>query len=282
MTIQDAVALASAIEKLKFDSNKLFVLANESFKEAEKQATLAFHNAALSTEERILSSKVRIASSILEHLDNTEVAASDCLHYLQELHNMPAIQQVFLLHIEGGIKSLFKKTSRAEMVETVTMVNLMLADFIKKFTKRRMAVFDWPQMQCGRQLVHLFHCKEVSVQKMREKEITPPWEVECKTPDGSFMHKCAINSKGNIIHVGYECGYMFDRVTGEWQQFWHLPNEVSNEKCIAIGNDDTIAYVDSGDDWKNLLLDRIEGAEQIVNLSLYNSIQFKNIYLNTI
>ena len=228
-------------------------------------------DAALSTEERILSSKVRIASSILEHLDHTEVAVSDCLHYLQELLNMPAIQQVFSVHIEGGIKSLFKKTSRAEIVETVTMVNLILTDFITKFTKRRMAVFAWPQIQCGRQLVHLIHNVEVSVQKMRDMEITPPWEVECKTSGGSFMHKCAINSKGNIIHVGYECGYMFDRVTGEWQQFWHLPNEVSNEQCIAIGNDDTIAYVDSGDDWKNLLLDRPDGPQQIVNLSLYSS-----------
>ncbi len=95
-SVEDAVALANAIGKLRIDSHELFDLAKESFKETGKQATVAFHNTALSTEDRILASKVRIASGILEHLERTEVAANDCLQYLQELHNMPAIQENIL------------------------------------------------------------------------------------------------------------------------------------------------------------------------------------------
>ena len=270
VTIKDAVALASAIEKLKLDSNELFLLANESFKEAEKQATLAFHNAALSIEDRILSSKVRIASSILENLDHTEVAASDCLHYLEELHNLPAIQQVFSVHIQGGVKSFFKKTSRAEIVETVTMINLILADFITKFTKRRMAVFDWPQIQCGKQIVHLIHNVEVSVQKMREMEITPPWDivrisrnnarfsVENKMEITPIMdtvifsgnnarfsvEKYAINSEGDIIAVSrnHTIGKL-DRATGEWQLLRRLDVGISTEKSIAITDDGKVYIV---------------------------------------
>ena len=37
MAIEEAVVLASAVGKLKLDSNELFVLAKKSFKEAGKQ-----------------------------------------------------------------------------------------------------------------------------------------------------------------------------------------------------------------------------------------------------
>ena len=246
VTIEDAVALASTVEKFKLDSNELFVLAKKSFEEAGKQATLAFHNAALSTEERILSSKVRIASSILEHLDHTEVAASDCLHYLEELHNMPAIQEIFSVHIEGGLKSFFRKTSRAEIVETVTMVNLILADFITKFTKRKMAVFDWPLIQCGKKIIHPIHFKEESVEKLRKMEITPPWDnVRISRNNAKYLvENYAINSEGDIIAVCMNHGiFKLDRATGEWQLLWRLDDEISFGESIAIIDDGKVYIV---------------------------------------
>ena len=245
VTIEDAVALASAIGKLKLDSNELFVLAKKSVEEARKQATLAFHNAALNTEERILSSKVRIASSILEHLDHTEVAASDCLHYLEELHNLPAIQEIFSVHIQGGVKSFFKKTSRAEIVETVTMVNWILADFITKFTKRRMAVFDWPLIQCGKKIIHPIHCKEESGEKFNKMEITPPWDI-VKISENSARYtaeKYAINSEGDIIAIWNHDIVKLDRATGEWQLLWRLDDGISGEKSIALTDDGKVYIV---------------------------------------
>ncbi len=154
VTVEDPVALANAIAKLTIESNERFELAIKSFQEAGKEARRAFHNAALSTEERILASKVRMASGILQHLDNLELAASDCLHCLQELNDMPAVQEVFSVLVKGGMKSVFKKQSRTEIVETVTMINWVLADFISKFTTRRMAVFDWPMIRWGKQVIH--------------------------------------------------------------------------------------------------------------------------------
>ena len=246
-TMEDAVRLARAFGNLIPNSVELLEKAKDSFKEAGKQATLAFHNTTLSTEERILSSKVRIASSILEHLDHTEVAVSDCLHYLEELHNLPAIQEIFSVYIEGGMKSLFKKTSRAEIVETVTMINLILAEFISKFTNKRMAVFDWPQMKCGEQSVHLIHCKEESVAKMRKIEITPPWNiVEC----GLNICDCAINNNGDMISFCYEDNniYKLDREAGKWQLFLPLDDEISGRKCIAITDEHTVYIVSKVDD----------------------------------
>ena len=138
VTVEDAVALANAIGKMKITSNERFESAKESFKQAESKACDAFHNTSLSTEDRILACKVRIASGILEHMEDPEFASTDCLQYLKELNDMPAIQKIFLVDLNGGINSLFKRNSRTDIVETITMINLILADFITKFTKRRM------------------------------------------------------------------------------------------------------------------------------------------------
>ena len=86
MTVEDAVALADAITKLKIESTERFNLAKKSFQKASKQATLAFH-------------KVRFASGILEHLEDPEIAANDCLQYLKELHDMAAIKKIFSVYI---------------------------------------------------------------------------------------------------------------------------------------------------------------------------------------
>ena len=156
-TFENAVALANTIGKVKIESSERFRLAKESFKEAGREARRAFHNAALGTEERLLASKVRLTSAILEHLNDPDLAATDCLQSLEELHAMPSMQEIFSVYVKGGIKSVFKKKSRAEIVESVTLINLILANFISKFTKRRMAVFDWPMIQCGKTVVHPIH-----------------------------------------------------------------------------------------------------------------------------
>ena len=96
VTVEDAITLANVIREMKIESNDRLESAKESFKEACKEANRAFHNAALSTEERILAAKVRIASRILQHLDDIEFAVSKCLHCLRELNDMRAIQEIFL------------------------------------------------------------------------------------------------------------------------------------------------------------------------------------------
>ena len=196
--IEDAVAPVDAIGKLKIESSESFKSAKESFKEAGRTATLAFHNTALNTEERILASEVRFASGILEQLENPEIAASDCLQYLIELHDMPAIKKIFSVHIKGGIKFWLKKDSRREMVETVTMINLILADFISKFTKQRMAVFDSPPIVCGKQFVHPIHFKDESSSNLSEIKITPPWDI-VKLEDDGLRNKCVLNKKGELV-----------------------------------------------------------------------------------
>ena len=242
--LEDAVALADAIRNLKIESSERFDKAQKSFQEASKQATLAFHNASLTTEERILASKVRLASGILEHLEDPEIATSDCLQYLKELHDMPAIKEIFSVYVQGGVKSLFKKDSRKEIVESVTTLNLILADFISKFTKRRMAVFDWPTIECGKTVVHPIYCKDERPPNLRK--ITPPCMDIVGLKDdqffiGSILTYMTLNKKGDPICFTKAKGgpQKLVKTTHELQPYCH-PESIYHVVSMAVDDDDTL------------------------------------------
>ena len=100
---------ALSLSDFEIVSQERWVRAKESFDKCREQATIAFGNTALSIEDRIVACKLRIASSILEEfLDDPEAGAQDCLLYLRELHDLPAICQTFTVYQDGGFKSYFK------------------------------------------------------------------------------------------------------------------------------------------------------------------------------
>ena len=258
-TVENAVALLNAIGKLKIESSERFESAKEYFKDAGKEATQAFHNSALSTEERILASKVRFASEILKHLEDPELAARDCLQYLNEMHDMPAIKETFLVYIEGGIKSLFKRDSRAEIVETVTMMNLIVADFISTFTKQRMAVFDWPTIVCGKRVVHPIHFKDERLPNLSEIYVTPPWDIveledDVLLNDIYIRNNAALNRKGDLVCFTKDKGpQKLVKRTGNLQPYCPSALEDNTEhpksvdggvavECVAVwcSEDDTV------------------------------------------
>ena len=254
VSVEDTVALANAVAKLTIESNERFESAKNSFEEAGKKASEAFHNAALSPEERILASKVRIASGILRHLDDLEFAVSKCLHYLQELNDMPAIHEIFSVRVKGGMKSVFKKQSRTEIVETVTIINWILADFISKFTTRRMAVFDWPMIRCGKGVIHPIHFKKERLPNLKEMKITPPWDmVELETK----VENMALNKKGDLVCFTKDRRGLqkLDKATGKLQPYrisslddnteYLQPN--SQVIGLAFDEDNTV-YVLSGNE----------------------------------
>ena len=145
-TKRRTVGEASLLSNFKIVSQERWVCAKESFKMSREQATIAFGNTALSIEDRIMACKLRIASSILEaFLDDPEAGAQDCLLYLQELHDLPAVCETFTVYIHGGFKSRFNKTKRSEIVESVTAINNILSDFILTFTRMALSrSFEWP------------------------------------------------------------------------------------------------------------------------------------------
>ena len=179
------------------------------------------------------------------------MAASDCLQCLKELHDMAAIKEIFSVYIQGGVKSVFKRNSRKEIVETVTMINLILADFISKFTKQRMAVFDWPTIACGKRVVHPIHFKSESLLNLSEMKITPPWDIvelerelylarifSCNTP------YLTLNKKGDLVCFTRDKHgpQKLVKTTHELQPYGN-PESGNDVRGMAIDEDDTVYVV---------------------------------------
>ncbi len=87
--INDVIGLINIITSLKIRSNDRFKSARESFKLAREKATEAFCNEALSIEDRIQASQIRMMARILENLKDPDASVSDCLQYIG------AIQEIF-------------------------------------------------------------------------------------------------------------------------------------------------------------------------------------------
>ena len=116
----EALELSYAMEKMIIYSDKKFESAKKRFEEARKSATYAFCNEALNIKDRILAAKLRIVSEILECLDSPQTAITGCLSFLQDLHSLPAIREMFSVYLNGGVKSLLH--GKAERVENVKSV----------------------------------------------------------------------------------------------------------------------------------------------------------------
>ena len=96
--------------------------AKERFKEARNRATDAFCNEALTINDRIFAAKIRIVSEIMECLDSPQTAITGCLSFLQELHSLPAIRQIFSVYFSGawcqvGVPK--RRTSRGRKIRYV-------------------------------------------------------------------------------------------------------------------------------------------------------------------
>ena len=78
-----SVVLSKEIRKLNIASGKRFESAMRSFQKANEKATEAFSNEALSTEDRIMATKLRVISRILGSLEDPDAAANVCQLYLK-------------------------------------------------------------------------------------------------------------------------------------------------------------------------------------------------------
>ncbi|CAB4014166.1 Hypothetical predicted protein [Paramuricea clavata] len=246
--IEQVLALAHVVGTLKSIPNKRYELAEESFKNAARDAGKAFHNRSLSIEARILACQVRIASGILQHLADPDLAACDCLQYLKELHKIPEIFEIFDVYANGGFKSIFSRERRAEIVESVITINLSLLDFITTFTttEKPLSIFKWPLIECDANVYHPIYY-EVTTMKNELTSITPPWCIKVRDML-QFRSLSAVNSKGDIILCPdpTKCFLAkFDRETGKLEQF-NIPaldkGEEEDIKCnyLAVDEDDTV------------------------------------------
>ena len=146
LDVDSALKLVKVIKKWKRNSREHFTWAVKLFEEANTKSTEAFHNEALSLEDRILAAKLRVQSRLLLSLDNPSLATQPCRLYLEELHGLAPIVKDFRSYLEGGMLSVFNAEKRRELVLSVSVINFVIFNFFKSFTKVPVSLYDWPNI----------------------------------------------------------------------------------------------------------------------------------------
>ena len=201
--LNEAIELSSAIQKLNNTSNGRLVAAKECFKDARVKATEAFCNETLSLSDRIMATKLRVVSKILECLQETKVAVAGCMLFLEELHNLPAIGETFSTYFKGGIKSRVYKDSRLENVKSVLSLNFAVSEFIARFSGELPNVRNWSRIYLPTRcesihplVIHADVVKEI----FDNKEFQPP-ENHVISNEIIWIYDCVINSKEELLLV---------------------------------------------------------------------------------
>ena len=202
--LKSAFELSEMIEKLTITSEDRYKLAKESFKDARRLATEAFNNVGLSVAERLLAGKVRIASRILEGLEDLEAAVRDSLLYLKELQDLPAVQAIFSVALNPGkgiasrLRARFNQTERDANIQSVQMLNNLLLDLAIKFTTTKMGLLNWPTIETDQVFYHPLLNDYEARGKLHENDTQVPWY--CKSAE-SISYQCALTSKGEVLSV---------------------------------------------------------------------------------
>ena len=201
--LNKVLELSNAMGKMKICSDKEFESAKERFKDARKKATEAFCNEALSTQDRIFAAKLRVISEILECLENLETGITGCLSFLQELHSLPAVHEIFAvyLYLNGGVKSLLNKAERVENVKSVMLINSVLCNLNFKFSRKFSDRVTWPGIELtDRSFNPILDWQQVSSRKSMGEDLLrqPPNKVVLN--DGVIHpYISTVTSHGDVI-----------------------------------------------------------------------------------
>ncbi|CAB4042768.1 Hypothetical predicted protein [Paramuricea clavata] len=250
--LREAVELSQAIRELKINADKEFESALERFKDARKAATHAFRIESLHIEERIVAAKLRVVSELLECLESPETAIPGCLSLLKKLHALPAVQGMFNVYLNGGIKSMWNKDQRAENVKSVMMINYVVFKYVFKFSRKYTSVHAWSTIELAdRSFNPILKWREVSTRESMGDELTqPPNKLILNTINIIRPHRSAVNSHGNVFvnsHGDDSGSIMLINKKGK-SKVVNLPSHGGNVvaqfiDALAVDNDDNVYVV---------------------------------------
>ena len=226
--IQRVSELSDLIRNLKVASQERYKSAKKSFEEAKRLATEAFNNAALSSEDRLMASKLRIASRILECLDDPEAAVRDCFLYLKELHDLPAVQAMFSVWLDSDkgitsrLRARFNQKKRNVIVDSIQIINALLIDLAMKFTNISMGCLNWPTIKIGKVIYHPVLHNNAVLKEIEKNDMQFPWiwKLPVRIDDDCF----ALTGKGEILSR-FEDSLKLTRKNGECELFCTIPSE---------------------------------------------------------
>ncbi|CAB4025103.1 Hypothetical predicted protein [Paramuricea clavata] len=245
--LESVFELSEIIGNLKIASEERYKSAKKSLEKARELATEAFNNVALNAEDRLMASKLRIASRILEGLEDPEAAVHDCLLYLKELQDLPAVQAMFSVcrnsdkGIASRLRARFYKEERNVNVESIQMINALLIDLTLKFTNIKMGLYNWPTIKIGKDFHHPLLENHALRGKSEEKITQLTWCSDWKFDERIDNDVCALTSKGEILSRVWNNGSLkLTRRSGEHQLFCTIPSTIC---CFSVDKNDNVYIV---------------------------------------
>ncbi|XP_046843850.1 uncharacterized protein LOC124437927 [Xenia sp. Carnegie-2017] len=276
----ERLKLAESTENEKFElKEERKQLAKESFTQADREASLAFHNASLKIEERIIACRICIASSILRHFNDSEAAEKDAMVYLKYLNSLHEVEKLFSFP-----QLTFNKDQRDKNIENVLMMNLLLANFISNNTFIKRAVLDWPLIQSG---VHKFHPLYFKDVEGITRSSTPWYESHfCKDEAHLFVDKeITITNEGEVLIFSGKNLQKVNSETGKLQPWCKESCEIDDwqVRCMTVDNNGVV-YVLSGYGNKNtwnyqLTVFSEDGAIQQSTLMFLDNKDARNLFM---
>jgi hypothetical protein len=202
--LSEAIELSQAMGKLKCSSDDEYESAKERFKKARERATDAFSTETLVLKDRIFAAKLRIVSEILECLDRPKTAITGCLSFLKKFHSLPAIQEMFSVYLNGGIKSMLNKSERVENVKSVMLINYVLFQYASKFKFSFDLLHSMPTIELpDRSFSPVLDWQEVATRKSMGKELTQHPGRRILLDEEIWPYACAVNGHGDVITRPY-------------------------------------------------------------------------------
>ena len=251
-SIDTVFDLHNFIGNLRIISEERYQSAKKSFEEAKRLATEAFSNTALSIEDRVMASKLRIASRILGCLDDPEAAIHDCLLYLKELQDLPGVQAMFTVWRKKGLRARFNKTERNDKVESIEAITGLLLNLTLRHTNMKTDCLNWPTINIGKELYHpIFHNEKI-MKELEERRFTR--EVPCiwKFQTTSIYSSCAVTSTGKILSTmgrgNDQPGLQITKPNGECSTFCTIPSDNDDDIlniicCFAVDENDNVYII---------------------------------------
>ncbi|XP_046842307.1 uncharacterized protein LOC124436423 [Xenia sp. Carnegie-2017] len=124
--------------------SKVFELARDRFKESNKKVTEAFNIKKSTLEDRIFAIIVKIVAQIFECPEHPTNIINLCLTYIERLHQLDGVREMFSVFIGGGFKSRLKKSQRKENMKSVILLNHHLYQFIARINNNHDHLSTWP------------------------------------------------------------------------------------------------------------------------------------------
>lgn len=222
--------LSHAVSKIKLSSYKELEVAKKRFENACKKATEALSIVNTSVEDKIVATKLRIVSEILESLDNPEDAIAGCLSVLKKLHSLPAIQELFNAYtLNENPESLTTKC--VENVKSVMLINFVLFEYVLKFSSKSPSLC-WPTIELDdRSLNPILHWMLISERTCMGKDLDQQPGRYCIGYEMQPYY-VTMNSRSEAIYLDYNTINVVSR-TGERIKKIELPVPKEFENAVV-------------------------------------------------